>query len=244
MVFDLDGTLVQTEKLKARSYALAASRLRPELSPDEVVEAFKDVVGLSRREVAMSLMDRFELEPAAASTMADSGTSTPWQAYVQIRLDIYGGLIADERVLLEHRWPHAISLLEQARRSCSRVGLATMSYCPQAQRVLRVLELDQTFDFVATRDDVEAGKPNPEIYHLVAHELGVPASECLVVEDSVSGVGAAVAAGMACVAVATPFTRGSLRTQKLLDQRWVVNDPRRLLQIVDQRIREAREETQ
>ena len=50
-VFDLDGTLVETEELKALSYARAATELRPALREDEVVEAFKDLVGLSRQEV-------------------------------------------------------------------------------------------------------------------------------------------------------------------------------------------------
>jgi len=50
MIFDLDGTLVQTERLKALSYARAAVELCPHaISEAEVVEAFKDVVGLPRR---------------------------------------------------------------------------------------------------------------------------------------------------------------------------------------------------
>ena len=244
MVFDLDGTLVQTEKLKARSYAEAAARLRPELDPATVITAFKDVVGLSRQEVATELVRRFQLEPAAAARMDEYGVGTPWQAYVQIRLQIYEELLADDRVILEHRWPHNLALLEHARQSCSQVGLATMSYCRQAGRVLGILGLAGAFDFVAARDDVEEGKPNPEIYLLVARELGVAPSECLVVEDSATGVAAAVAAGMACVAVATPFTRASLQKQQVLDQRWVVNDLEQLLQVVDQRIQEASEETQ
>ncbi|MFO7681063.1 MAG: hypothetical protein R6X34_13525 [Chloroflexota bacterium] len=61
MVFDLDGTLVQTERLKAISYAWAARILHPELEETAVIAAFKDVVGLSRREVALGLMTRFGL---------------------------------------------------------------------------------------------------------------------------------------------------------------------------------------
>ena len=48
-VFDLDGTLVETEELKALSYARSAAELRPDLEEGEVIEAFKDLVGLSRR---------------------------------------------------------------------------------------------------------------------------------------------------------------------------------------------------
>jgi len=53
VVFDLDGTLVQTERLKAISYARAAVALCPySVGEDEVIEAFQDVVGLPRLEVA------------------------------------------------------------------------------------------------------------------------------------------------------------------------------------------------
>ena len=50
-VFDLDGTLIETEELKALSDARAATELRPTLHEDEVVEALKGLVGLSRQEV-------------------------------------------------------------------------------------------------------------------------------------------------------------------------------------------------
>ena len=67
--------------------------------------------------------------------------------------------------------------------------------------------MTEAFDFVATRDDVEHGKPAPEIYQLVARELDTPPSESLVIEDSPSGVKAALAAGMWCIAVTTLLTR-------------------------------------
>ena len=238
MVFDLDGTLVQTEKLKARSYAEAAARLCPELDPATVIEAFRDVVGLSRQEVATELVRRFRLEPAATAHMDEYGVGTPWQAYVQIRLQIYEEFLADDRVILEHRWPHNLALLQHARQSCSHVGLATMSYCHQAGRVLGILGLAGAFDVVATRDDVEHGKPSPEIYELVARELAVLPAQCLAIEDSAAGVESALTAGMACVAVSTPFTHTSLHESGLLDPRWIVDDPPRLLDVVEERTRE------
>jgi beta-phosphoglucomutase-like phosphatase (HAD superfamily) len=79
-----------------------------------------------------------------------------------------------------------------------------MSYRIQVRRVLEILGWSGHFDYVATRDDVGHGKPDPEIYLLVARELGVPPWECLVVEDSPAGVEAARAAGMWCIAVASP----------------------------------------
>jgi len=226
MIFDLDGTLVQTERLKAISYARAAAELRPDaVTEDAVMSAFPDVVGLSRNEVATALVERFGLAAAAAARMAEFGVGTPWQAYIQLRLRHYEAILADPEVLRRNRWPHNVALLHAARQAGCKVGLATMSNCPQVQRVLGVLNLMSEFDFVASRDDVEHGKPNPEIYLLVAWELSVPPHECLVIEDSPTGVKAALAAGMHVIAVSTPFTREALHAGGLLEERWIVDAP-------------------
>src|SRR5918993_1431102 len=116
VIFDLDGTLVETEELKALSYARAARELRPTLSEAEVVEAFKDYVGRSRHEVATALLSRFGLEEAARARMAEFGTRAPWQAYVQIRLQVYEWLLADRDLVEVHRYPHNIALLHEIRR--------------------------------------------------------------------------------------------------------------------------------
>jgi len=118
MIFDLDGTLVQTERLKALSYARAAIELCPrDITEEEVLEAFKEVVGLSRREVAQALVERFDLESAARVRMAEFGVSIPWQAFVQVRLRIYEEMLADPEVLRNNQWPHNMALLEEARRA-------------------------------------------------------------------------------------------------------------------------------
>ena len=94
MIFDLDGTLVQTEKLKALSYAQAALELcQDDVSEDEVVAAFADVVGRSRREVAVFLMQRFGLEDAARALVPKYQVSTPWQAFVQLRVRYYAAML-------------------------------------------------------------------------------------------------------------------------------------------------------
>jgi beta-phosphoglucomutase len=233
MIFDLDGTLVQTEKLKALSYARAAIELCPrDISEGDVLEAFKEVVGLSRREVALGLVERFDLEGAAQRRMAEFGVSAPWQVFVQVRLHHYEAMLADSEVIRNNQWPHNMALLEEARRTHCKVGLATMSYCAQVQRVLEILNLKDTFDFVASRDDVEHGKPDPGIYLLVARELGVPPEECLVIEDSPTGVKAALAAGMDVVAVSTPFTRQRLAEGALLPPGHIVDDPTALPDVV------------
>jgi HAD superfamily hydrolase (TIGR01549 family) len=239
MIFDLDGTLVQTEKLKAISYARAAVELCPDdLDESVVVEAFKQVVGLPRREVAESLVDRFGLESKARSRMAEFGVGTPWQVYVQVRMNHYEEMLADPAVIQQNQWPHNMAVLEAARTAGCRTGLATMSRCQQANRVLRILNLQEAFDFVASRDDVEVGKPDPEIYYLVADELESPPDRCLVLEDSASGIKAAVAAGMWCIAVTTPFTREGVHALGLLEPRWIVDEADQVLPTVEQMIAE------
>ncbi len=207
--------------------------LAPEaVSEADVVEAFKDVVGRSRQEVAQALLERFGLQQPAAGRMEAFGVGTPWQAFVQLRLRYYGELTADPSVIRQHRWPHTLALLDLARRARCKVGLATMSRCEQANHVLEILELTGAFDVVATRDDVENGKPDPEIYLLVARMLNVRPERALVVEDSPSGVQAAIASGMQVVAVATPFTREPLQSGGLLPPKHIALEPEDLLSVV------------
>jgi beta-phosphoglucomutase-like phosphatase (HAD superfamily) len=91
---------------------------------------------------------------------------------------------------------------------------------------------------VAARDHVANGKPDPEIYHLVARQLGVTPGECLVIEDSSSGVKAALAAGMGCIVVTTDLTRQSVHKNGLLDPRWIVDHPQDLEMVVKRYLEE------
>lgn len=228
VIFDLDGTLVETEELKALSYARAARELRPTLREAEVVDAFKGYVGLSRQEVATGLMEHFGLEDAAKDRIAEFGVEAPWQAFVQVRLHIYERLLGDPDLVVAHRYPHNIALLHGVRRLGYPTALSTMSYRGQAQKVLGILGLAEEFDIVATRDDVESGKPDPEIDLLVARELGVKPQECLVFEDSPAGVEAGLAAGMEVIAVTTDLTRQQFGGSDLGNRCQVVDDPREL----------------
>jgi beta-phosphoglucomutase len=103
------------------------------------------------------------------------------------------------------------------------------------------LGLTDTFEVVATRDDVEHGKPDPEIDLLVARELGVGPEDCLVIEDSPAGVAAALAAGMYVIAITTELTRQKLQDTDLLDHSLVVDDPRSLPAVVQRRIEAHRQ---
>jgi HAD superfamily hydrolase (TIGR01549 family) len=237
----MDGTLVQTERLKAISYARAAVELCPyAIGEQDVIEAYKDVVGLPRRDVASALVERFDLEERARARMDEYDVSTPWQAFVQVRLDYYDDMISDPQVLRENQWPHNMELLEVARETGCTTALATMSGRERTQQVLEILNLLDAFDFVATADDVEEGKPHPEIYHLVCRELDMPSERWLAIEDSPSGVKAALAADLRCIAVTTPFTREKIHAQGLLEDRWIVDDPDALPDVARQMIEASR----
>ena len=231
-VFDLDGTLVETEKLKALSYARAATELRPDLDEHEVEAAFADFVGLSRQEVAVGLMRRFHLEDAARARLGEFGVEEPWQAYVRIRLGIYESYLSDPDRVLAVRYPHNLALLSDARRQDYLTALATQSHRQEALRVLEILGIADAFDVIATREDVEHGKPDPEMHLLVARELGVEPGECLAIEDSPAGIEAALDAGAQAIAVPTDLTRRKFRDSELLDRTLVVDDPRSLPTVV------------
>jgi HAD superfamily hydrolase (TIGR01509 family) len=237
MIFDLDGTLVKTELLKSLSYAQAVHRLSPTpVTVEEVQVAFAGVVGRSREEVSTALLSRFGLEDPARARMAAFDASLPWQVLARIRLKIYDEMLADPEILRANQWPHAVGLLRAAAQNGCRTALASMSTCDQVTRVLDAIGLQDQFRVVLSREDVEAPKPDPEIYRLAGRLLGAQPSECLVIEDSPAGVQAAVCAGMHCVAVATPFTRAGLHDQTWLALEWVVDDPTELPQIIERLI--------
>lgn len=238
VLFDLDGTLVETEELKALSHARSVAEIRPEVDQEKVFSAYSDdLVGHSRQEVAEELVRRFGLEEAARERLEPG--EEPWQVLVKIRHGIYDELLSDSGLLLENRYPHNIELLQTLRDEGYPTACATMSHREQVERVLGVLGLEDAFDVLATADDIKRGKPDPEIDLLVAQEMGLPPEQVLVIEDSPAGVEAALAAGMAVVAVPTEITRKKLRAAGLLEPRWIVEDTQTLPEVAHQRIEDA-----
>lgn len=232
--FDLDGTLVQTEKLKAESYALAVDELTGSRSRhEEVIEHYKEYVGLTRQQIATGIMKHFDLESASSALTGKYEVNEAWEAFVSIRLAHYESMLDDSDIIIDHKWPRSIELLNLARMQHCATALATMSHRDQALRVLEILNLQDAFDSVATVDDVTKGKPDPEIYQLTANRLEVDPQDCMVLEDSPAGVKAALAAGMHVVAVATPFTGAALKEASLLPSDLVVEDHEELIQTVN-----------
>lgn len=82
-----------------------------------------------------------------------------------------------------------------------KVGLATSSVRDIVLPFLRRHDIERYFDTITTGEEVERGKPHPDIYLRAAEKIGAAAQECLVVEDALAGIAAGKAAGMAVVAI-------------------------------------------
>lgn len=238
MIFDLDGTLVKTERLKALSYARAVEQLSPDpVTQDAVLGVFAEVVGRSRQQVASTILERFHLKEPARAFLVETRSQHPWQVLARLRLKIYDEMLADPELLRSNQWPNTVALLKDFARQGYPLGLASMSVCDQVDSVLNSIGLDGVFDVRLSREDVEEPKPNPEIYLLAARLLGKEPRECLVFEDSPTGVQAAVTAGMRCIAVATPLSKAGLHQQALLRPEWIVDEPDRLKDTVERLLR-------
>lgn len=112
-------------------------------------------------------------------------------------------LLADLHVL-----PGIVELLDAA--GAEGIPVAVASSSPRdwvAPHLDRVGLLDR-FATVCTRDDVARGKPAPDLYQLAVSRLGVDAAGAVAIEDSINGCVAAHAAGLAVVAVPSPFLVG------------------------------------
>ena len=96
--------------------------------------------------------------------------------------------------------PGARELLAELGRAGVPCALVTMSWQPLARAVLRQLPAG-TFATVVTGDQVRHGKPHPEPYATAVRRLGVRASRCLAIEDSLTGLASAEAAGVPTLAI-------------------------------------------
>ncbi|MEO0604423.1 MAG: HAD family hydrolase, partial [Myxococcota bacterium] len=202
--------LVQTERLKAESYHAALVQVDASISAESVHAHYATVVGRSGEEVARSFFGTFTTPEAVRSALAAEPGEEPWQTLYRVRRTAYSALVEDEAAIRRVACPFNRALLGAIQAEGTPVALATMSHRPQVERILRILELEDSFDWVATRDDVERGKPDPEIYELVFDKLGLTAADSVIIEDSPSGARAAIASGAHVLVVVNDVTRGAI----------------------------------
>ncbi|HEY0126121.1 MAG TPA: HAD family phosphatase [Blastococcus sp.] len=187
-MFDMDGTLVETEQYWGEAMHELAARLGGRMS-----------------------------ESARASTVG----STMRRSMTILHADL--GLVRTEQQLLaDARWvedrtaqllaagvswcPGARELVTAVRAAGLRTALVTTTPRRLARIVLASIRADlgsDPFDVTVCGDEVPARKPDPAPYQQAMAALGVEPSECVVVEDSESGVGSGLAAGAAVLGVPT-----------------------------------------
>jgi sugar-phosphatase len=132
-------------------------------------------------------------------------TRHPWKgsSQAQVSAEIVDAMAArlEEKVELK---PGALRSLDFCRDRGARLALASSSPRRLIDAVVLRFGLGPRFAVVHSAEDEPAGKPDPAIFRTTARLLGVAEADCVVFEDSIAGVRAAKAAGMACVAVPEP----------------------------------------
>src|SRR5262249_29682407 len=125
------------------------------------------------------------------------GLSTPTEEMMRRRGEIATEVFA-KRVGL---FPRVKEVLEEMRQLKLQLAVATSSVSASARPFLDRHQLTGFFEVIVTGEEVEHGKPAPDIYLCAAKQLGIPADACLVVEDALPGVAAAKAAKMRVAAI-------------------------------------------
>jgi HAD superfamily hydrolase (TIGR01509 family) len=184
VIFDLDGVLADSEPW----WNQIDAKLLAEYAVKYCGEYHQNVVGVSYRLAVEFYKKAF-------------GLSVPTEEMMRRRGEIATEFFAN-RVGL---FPHVKEVLEQLRQMKLHLAIATSSVSASARPFLDRHQLTGFFDVVVTGEEVERGKPAPDIYLCAAEQLGIPADACLVVEDALPGVAAAKAAKMRVAAI--PDTR-------------------------------------
>lgn len=119
----------------------------------------------------------------------------------------YGAVVLAEYREHSRPLPGAVELVAALRRANMPLGLCSSSIREWVDACLEAIGLAGQFDAMTTGDEVDHGKPAPDIYLETARRLGVSPGRCLAIEDAPAGIASAHAAGMTCWAVRTEYTR-------------------------------------
>ncbi|WP_410819325.1 HAD family hydrolase [Micromonospora sp. 050-3] len=198
MLFDMDGTLVDSEKL----WDVALQELAKEYGGELSVDARQSIIGTAMAESMRILHDDL------GQPERDPEISAAW---------INARILELFRTGLRWR-PGAFDLLRAVRAAEIPTALVTSSPRALVEIALDTLGRDN-FDTVVAGDEVVAAKPHPEPYLTAARLLGVPIERCVAIEDSPTGVASALASGAAVLAVpaevALPSTVGVHQVESL-----------------------------
>lgn len=171
VIFDMDGVLIDSEPLSMRALVAAADAFGVALPPEKLASWPGKAAHMVFADIALMLDGRAEI----------GEFETLYNA-------IYSAWLPQVETI-----PGALELHGVVRSSGLPVGLATSTARLWAEQV--VAKLGLAFDTMVAQEDVALNKPAPDAYLKAASGLGVSPGDCLVVEDSLSGVTAGAAAG-------------------------------------------------
>jgi HAD superfamily hydrolase (TIGR01509 family) len=188
VLFDMDGTLVETEELWGEAMFELAARLGGRMSDD----ARARTVGTSMRVAMQILHEDLGIVRSEAELQADA-------AWIEARVAelMSAGIV----------WRSgAAELLRSVRAAGLATALVTTTPRALADLVLRSIREDlgtDPFDLSVCGDEVPARKPDPAPYLQAMAALGAEPAECVVIEDSAAGIASGLAAGAAVLGVPT-----------------------------------------
>lgn len=195
LIFDVDGTLAETEETHRQAFnaVFAAHRVGWTWSIDDYRRLLKITGGKER-------MAAFRNERGAGPDDAEIAALHAEKTAEFTRIVAGGGLTAR---------PGVLRLIDDARMDDIALAVATTTSPANVDALTRSLwqrPAAEVFQVIAAGDEVAAKKPAPDVYLLALHRLALGPHECLALEDSLNGVRAARAAGIAVVATPSLYT--------------------------------------
>lgn len=178
-LFDCDGTLADTMPLHYRAWRATLDPLGADFPEDLLY----DLGGTPTRRI-VELLNQSQ------------GLNLPTVEVARKKSETFVALLAEARPIDE-----VMQLARRAIEASEKVAVVTGSTRWVVERILAAIGAGDLFSTVVTSEDVTHGKPAPDGYLEAARRLGVPADECLVFEDTRTGLEAATAAGMQSVFV-------------------------------------------
>ncbi|MFH1097891.1 MAG: HAD family phosphatase [Candidatus Desantisbacteria bacterium] len=188
VIFDMDGLIVDTESL----YSIALQMVAQKRGKDFTLELKRAIIGKPGM-ISMAIFKEY------------LGLSDDVSQLLRERETTYGELL-DQAELIP--LPGLLNLLDLLDKLELATAIASSSQGQWIRVVINKLGIDDRFKAIVSVNDVENGKPYPDIYLLAAKRLGVLPEHCLALEDTPTGMEAARRAGMICVAVPNQYSLG------------------------------------
>lgn len=184
-IFDLDGVITETSNQHFQAWKAVA-----ELIGIEIDREFNEKLkGISRDESLKEILRHGD--------KLDRYTPEEREKISFCKNEYYKILIS--QFTREDVFEGVIEIFEKLKRKNIKIAIASASR--NASGLIKSMELEKYVDYIADPDEVENGKPFPDIFLKAASELGAKPEECIAVEDAVAGVTAIKSAGMYAVGI-------------------------------------------